>query len=148
MTPGDGYCHELKKSEEVIPQVAEYLHSINQSFCWIPYNRAAGYTKWKEMGIDYAYMQPNHYWDDKGARPLSRYFSDIKAHDLAMEFEFDENILEGEQNSDVYKKGSASIWKERKTRRIRKQAAELLPRHQPFLRSVGIDGRKGQRTVP
>ena len=35
-----------------------------------------------------------------------------------------------------------------KTRRIRKQAAELLPRHQPFLRSVGIDGRKGQRTVP
>lgn len=66
------------------------------------------------MGIDYAYMQPNHYWDDKGARPLSRYFSDIKAHDLAMEFEFDENILEGEQNSDVYKKGSASIWKERK----------------------------------
>ena len=104
VTPGDGYCHELKKSEEVIPQVAEYLHSINQSFCWIPYNRAAGYTKWKEMGIDYAYMQPNHYWDDKGARPLSRYFSDIKAHDLAMEFEFDENILEGEQNSDVYKK--------------------------------------------
>lgn len=104
MTPGDGYCHELKKSEEVIPQVAEYLHAINQSFCWIPYNRAAGYTKWKEMGIDYAYMQPNHYWDDKGVRPLSRYFSDIKAHDLAMEFEFDENILEGEQNSDVYKK--------------------------------------------
>ena len=104
VTPGDGYCHELKKSEEVIPQVAEYLHAINQSFCWIPYNRAAGYTKWKEMGIDYAYMQPNHYWDDKGVRPLSRYFSDIKAYDLAMEFEFDENILEGEQNSEVYKK--------------------------------------------
>ena len=48
----------LFRSEEVIPQVAEYLHSINQSFCWIPYNRAAGYTKWKEIGIDYAYMQP------------------------------------------------------------------------------------------
>lgn len=66
------------------------------------------------MGIDYAYMQPNHYWDDKGVRPLSRYFSDIKAYDLAMEFEFDENILEGEQNSEVYKKGSASIWKVQK----------------------------------
>ena len=99
VTPGDGYCHELKKSEEVIPQVAEYLHSINQSFCWIPYNRAAGYTKWKEMGIDYAYMQPNHYWDDKGARPLSRYFSDIKAHDLAMEFEFDEKATAAIPNS-------------------------------------------------
>ena len=31
VTPGDGYCHELKKSEEVIPQVAEYLHAINQT---------------------------------------------------------------------------------------------------------------------
>ena len=104
VTPGDGYCHELKKSEEVIPQIAEYLHSINQSFCWIPYNRAAGYTKWKEMGIDYAYMQPNHYWDDKGVRPLARYFSDIKAYDLAMEFEFEETLLEGKENCGLYKK--------------------------------------------
>ena len=120
VTPGDGYCHELKKSEEVIPQVAEYLHAINQSFCWIPYNRAAGYTKWKEMGIDYAYMQPNHYWDDKGVRPLSRYFSDIKAYDLAMEFEFDENILKGEQNSEVYKKRFREYMEgAKKTRRIR-----------------------------
>ena len=100
----DGWNHELKRSEEVIPPVAEYLHSLNECLCWIPYNRAGGYKKWKQFGVDYAYMQPNHFWDDKGERPLPRFFSDLKAHDLAMEFEFDEALLEGKPNCDVYKK--------------------------------------------
>ena len=42
VTPGDGWNHELKKSDEIIPPLAEYLHAINQSLNWIPYNRAAG----------------------------------------------------------------------------------------------------------
>lgn len=104
VTPGDGYCHELKRSEEIIPQIAAYLHSVNESLCWIPYNRAAGYTKWNKMGVDYAYMQPNHYWDDKGDRPLPRFFSDIKANNLAMEFEFEDTMLEGNEKADIYKK--------------------------------------------
>mgnify|MGYP002094087730 CR=1 FL=1 len=62
------------------------------------------------MGVDYAYMQPNHYWDDKGARPLSRYFSDIKTYDLAMEFEFEETLLEGQKNCDLYNSASAITW--------------------------------------
>ena len=100
----DGWNHELKRSEEVVPPVAEYLHALNECLCWIPYNRAGGYKRWKQVGVDYAYMQPNHFWDDKGERPLPRFFSDIKAHDLAMEFEFDEALLEGKPNCDVYKK--------------------------------------------
>lgn len=103
VTPGDGWNHELKKSDEIIPPIAEYLHSLNQSLCWIPYNRAAGYKKWKQLGVDYAYMQPNYFWDDKGERPLSRFFSDVKAYDLAMEFEFDEALLEGKTGCDTYR---------------------------------------------
>ena len=102
VTPGDGYCHELKKSEEVIPQVAEYLHAINQSLNWIPYNRAAGYKKWQQLGVDYAYMQPNYFWE--GQKPLSQFFSDVKANGLGMEFEFDEALLEGKADCDTYKK--------------------------------------------
>ncbi len=103
VTPGDGWCHELKRSEETVPAVAQYLHSINSSFCWIPYNRAAGYTKWKELGVDYAYMQPNYYWDNKGIRPLSRYFEDILSQDLGMEFEFEESLLEGAGHCEIYR---------------------------------------------
>ena len=100
VTPGDGYCHELKKSEEVIPQVAEYLHSINQSFCWIPYNRAAGYTKWKEMGIDYAYMQPNHFFNHSiPDSRLDEACATARRHGMAMEFEFDEKATAAIPNS-------------------------------------------------
>ena len=103
-TPGDGWNPELKRWEEVIPEVAEYLHALNESLCWIPYNRAAGYRNWKRYGIDYAYMQPNYFWDDKGEKPLSRFFSDIKANDLAMEFEFDDALLEKTAGSEVYRR--------------------------------------------
>ena len=103
-TPGDGWNPELKRWEEVIPEVAEYLHALNESLCWIPYNRAAGYRNWKRFGIDYAYMQPNYFWDDKGEKPLSRFFSDIKANALAMEFEFDDALLEKTAGSEVYRR--------------------------------------------
>lgn len=102
-TPNFGWNNELKRSDEIIPPIAEYLNSLNECLCWIPYNRASGYNKWTDFGINYAYMQPNHFWDDKNEKPLSRFFSDVKANGLAMEFEFDEALLEGKPNCDVYK---------------------------------------------
>ena len=102
VTPGDGWNHELKKSDEIIPPLAEYLHAINQSLNWIPYNRAAGYKKWQQLGVDYAYMQPNYFWE--GQKSLSQFFSDVKANGLGMEFEFDEALLEGNPDCDTYKK--------------------------------------------
>ncbi len=102
-SPDDGWNYELKRSDEVVPYVAAYLHTLNESLNWIPYNRAAGYTRWKKFRVDYAYMQPNHFWDNAGEKPLSRFFADIKANNLAMEFEFDEALLEGKANSDTYK---------------------------------------------
>ena len=100
--PGD-FNYKYKEADKIIPRVAEYLHALNESLNWVPYNRAAGYNRWKSLGIDYAFMQPNYYWEaDK--RPLSQFFSDIKAADLAMEFEFEHTVLEKEPGSDVYRK--------------------------------------------
>ena len=85
VTPGDGWNHELKKSDEIIHPLAEYLHAINQSLNWIPYNRAAGYKKWQQLGVDYAYMQPNYFWE--GQKSLSQFFSDVKAnHTISASF--------------------------------------------------------------
>ncbi|WP_290535764.1 DUF4855 domain-containing protein [Alistipes sp.] len=103
-TPGDGWNPELKRWEEVIPSVAEYLHALNESLAWIPYNRAAGYTRWEEMGIDYAYMQPNIFWGkDLETKTWSRFFSDVKANDLAMELEFDDAVLEKTSGCEAYR---------------------------------------------
>lgn len=54
------------------------------------------------LGVDYAYMQPNYFWE--GQKSLSQFFSDVKANDLAMEFEFDEALLEGKADCATYKK--------------------------------------------
>lgn len=101
VTPGDGWNHELKKSDEIIPPISEYLHALNQSLNWIPYNRAAGYKKWNQLGVDYAYMQPNYFWE--GNKSLSQFFADVKAYNLGMEFEFDEALLEGKEDCGTYR---------------------------------------------
>ncbi len=102
-TPGDGWNPELKRWEEVIPSVAEYLHALNHSLAWIPYNRAAGYTRWREMGIDYAYMQPNIFWGRHADYTWERFFSDVKANNLAMELEFDDELLAKNPGCEAYR---------------------------------------------
>ena len=100
--PGD-FNYKYKEADKIIPRVAEYLHALNESLNWVPYNRATGYNRWKSLGIDYAFMQPNYYWDGE-KRPLSQFFADIKAQDLAMELEFEHTVLEKESGSDLYRK--------------------------------------------
>ena len=92
-TPGDGWNPELKQWEGVIPRLAEWLHALRETLLWIPYNRAAGYTRWRTMGIDRAYMQPNIFWGRHPDYTWERFFADVAAHDLAMELEFDEAVL-------------------------------------------------------
>ena len=101
--PGDGWNPEIKKWEEIIPPMTEYLHGLNECVAWIPYFEAAGYNRWRDFGIDYAYMQPNYYWDEEGARPLSRFFTMVKGNDLGMEFEFEATILASDPESDKYR---------------------------------------------
>lgn len=98
----DGWNPELKKSWQLFPAVADYLHSLNEALCWIPYNRAAGYSRWKQFGVDYTYMQPNYFWNGN-TKPIPQFFADIKANDLAMEFEFDGALLAGQPDSNMYK---------------------------------------------
>ena len=103
-TPGDGWNPELKRWENVVPYVADYLHALNESVAWIPYNRAGGYKNWRNMHIDYAYMQPNRFWGEGlETKSWSQFFSDIKANGLGMEIEFDDAVLEKTAGSDAYR---------------------------------------------
>lgn len=118
VTPNDGWSYELKRSEEYISPLADYVHAFNYCLCWIPYNRAAGYRYWKKFGIDLAYMQPNHYWDEKNAKPMERFFDDIATYDLAMEFEFDETLLERNKRSDVFRQRFYDYMENAKKQRV------------------------------
>lgn len=59
-------------------------------------------TTVETLGIDYAYMQPNYYWEGE-KKPISQFFEDAKAEDLAMELEFEHTILEAQEDSDIYR---------------------------------------------
>lgn len=89
---------DFAKASDRIAAYKWYIDSVRRLF------DEAGYRNWKRFGIDYAYMQPNYFWDNKGEKPLSRFFSDIKANDLAMEFEFDDALLEKTAGSEVYRR--------------------------------------------
>ena len=112
VTPGDGYCHELKKSEEVIPQVAEYLHSINQSFCWIPYNRAT------PNGRRWASTTPTCSPTTIGTTRAQGRCHAISPTSRRTTWRWNSNSTRtssrGSRTPTSTKKGSASIWKERK----------------------------------
>lgn len=89
---GDAWEYELKRHDDVFPKVVEYLHSINESVSWIPYNNARGYKYWSSVfDIDIAMMQPNYLWH--GEYSIADYQSRRKQYNLSMEIEFDDTAL-------------------------------------------------------
>ena len=89
----DGWEVFAKAWDDVFPAVSDYIHLFNEAVVWIPYRRAAGFRYWKDFGIDYAYMQPNRFWDSKGVNPMASFFSDIATYKLLMELEIDDRVM-------------------------------------------------------
>lgn len=81
-------------TRSILKQVGEYLNDLNYGFNWIPYWSADGYKDWKSLGYNFAYQQPNHYFND--AIAYSRLEDACKAaieYNMDMEIEFDESAL-------------------------------------------------------
>jgi hypothetical protein len=56
-----GYTEGLEVGvEQIIPPVAEYLHSRNLKLVMLPYRTATGYEKLHSLGVDYVATQPNY----------------------------------------------------------------------------------------
>lgn len=60
------WFHELveeaaPKERELIWDAAEMVHEKALRFYWIPYYEAPGFMEWKQLGFDYAFVQPNFY---------------------------------------------------------------------------------------
>ena len=83
----------------ILNLVSDYLNDLNYSFNWIPYWNSDGYKDWKQVGFNYAYLQPNYYFNDK--IEYSRLDEVCKAaieYNMDMEVEFDESALVGTQD--------------------------------------------------
>ncbi len=93
-------CESSWDIEGFTQRMKRYIENYGLQFQWIPYFKALGHDRWRELGFDIAYMQPNHFFDF--SVPDSRLDEAIritKANGMAVEFECDENALSQVQNS-------------------------------------------------
>lgn len=102
--------------ENAIRLTGEYVRSRGRKFYWIPYWNAQGGDRWKELGFDYAYEQPNYFFNT--SIPYSR-LNDAcvfgRKYGLGMEMEFDYRVSQSDFKSrfDDYIKAFTenNIWK-------------------------------------
>lgn len=50
----------LRQSREVTRALGDYVRSKGLRFYWIPYYTAQGYSEWRDLGFDAAYLQPTY----------------------------------------------------------------------------------------
>ncbi|MEQ2129732.1 DUF4855 domain-containing protein [Caldanaerobacter subterraneus KAk] len=78
---------EQKLEEELIKKVSDYIHQRGKMIYWIPYYQANGLYKWKELGFDYAVMQPNYSFHDVGPERLEMAADIARRFGLGIEME-------------------------------------------------------------
>lgn len=85
---------DMVSSRELLPEISPYVHSKGMKFVWIPYFKAAGHERWRELGFDIAYHQPNHFFQSEiPDERLDIAIDEALACGMAMEFECDERAL-------------------------------------------------------
>ena len=90
----EGFNYKYKRWDRILPPVAEYLNARNEGLYWIPYLGADGTDMWQSLGIDFAWLQPNYYWDYNGDKPISKAFAAMKNYGMGMELEFEYSMVE------------------------------------------------------
>ena len=85
--PGS-FRYEYKEHDVTIKAVADYCHSVNEGFYWVPYAMAPGIENSKDFGFDLVVMQPNYYWTD-AKWTWDQIEKKIRDFGLGMELEFE-----------------------------------------------------------
>ena len=89
-------AEESLHTKNILSGIADYLNANEYSFNWIPYWKSdPDYYNWKELKFNYAYLQPNYFFNDK--IPYSRV---VEACDVAIQYDLD---LELEFDMRVFK---------------------------------------------
>ncbi|MEF3308914.1 DUF4855 domain-containing protein [Paenibacillus sp. GYB004] len=84
------------REEELVKQSTAYMHAKGKKIHWIPFYQAAGAFRWKELGFDFAFIQPNYaFYTSPKTRPTDT--ADLaKRFGLGVEMEVHHNIFRDE----------------------------------------------------
>ena len=87
-------AEEATNTRSIIKEIGTYLNDLKYTFNWIPYFKSDGYTEWKTLGFNYAYLQPNYFFNENV--PTSRLDEACRLaldYNMDMEMEFDDRVL-------------------------------------------------------
>jgi len=83
--------------QDAMKLTSQYVRSRRRKFYWIPYWTAQGGDKWKELGFDYAYEQPNYFFNTAISYcRLNDACAFGEKYGLGMEMEFDQRVSQPE----------------------------------------------------
>ncbi|MCW1734760.1 DUF4855 domain-containing protein [Anaerorudis cellulosivorans] len=92
-------AEEATNTRSIIKKIGTYLNDLKYTFNWIPYFKSDGYLEWKTLGFNYAYLQPNYFFNE--SVPTSRLDEACRLaldYDMDMEMECDERALVSSKN--------------------------------------------------
>ena len=90
----------IQASAAITKAISSYIHSKGMRFYWIPYFSSRGLENWKSYGFDFAYLQPNYFFNKQVPRSrLNEACRRAASLHMGMEFEVDERVLHGRTDS-------------------------------------------------
>lgn len=89
-------AEEATNTRGIVADISKYLNDLNYSFNWIPYFKSDGYKDWEKLTFNYAFLQPNYFFNDNiDYSRLVEACELAKEFNMDMEIEFDERALTG-----------------------------------------------------
>ncbi|SFF70401.1 DUF4855 domain-containing protein [Sunxiuqinia elliptica] len=87
-------AEEATNSRGILADLSAYLNDLKYSFVWIPYNGSDGAFEWKRLTFNYAYYQPNYFFNaNTPLSSLNKACEDAKNYGMDMEIEFDDRAM-------------------------------------------------------
>lgn len=84
------YVDDLE--EQVVKQMNAYIHQLGKMSYWIPFYQSSGFNMWKDLGFDYAIMQPNYAFENASQTRPTDAANLAKRFGLGVEIEINNNI--------------------------------------------------------
>ncbi|MBR6731657.1 MAG: DUF4855 domain-containing protein [Bacteroidales bacterium] len=140
-----GFRYEYKQHDITIKAAADYCHSVNEGFYWVPYAMAPGIESSKDFGFDLVVMQPNYYWTD-AKWTWDQIEKTIRDNGLGMELEFEGTHGEPLTSSILtfLKNGEENPYADRNKARFQEYLANAKARglygEVPFVLYAGTNG--------
>lgn len=85
---------DVRGCADILEPLGDYVRSKGLKFYWIPYWKAQGYDQWRTFKFDFAWLQPNHFFNnDIPNERIDQAAALAKELGMGVEMEFDQRAL-------------------------------------------------------